>query len=74
VLRIPAGNTYLTATQRDLARQRSEAAPGWRFSLLVYLDRSEVAGSCDVERREEMKALLPDVFARFVAAIQRRQG
>jgi hypothetical protein len=73
-LTIPPGTTWLSAAQRALVRERSEQSAAWRFSLLVYLDRSARAGECDVASREEMLALLPDVFEQFVAAVRRRQG
>ena len=74
VLTIAPGNGWLSAAQRRLVHERSEQSPAWRFSTRVYLDRSAGAGNCDVESREEMAVLLPDLFARFVAAVAARQG
>lgn len=74
ILGIKPGNSWLSRPQRERVRERSAAAPGWRFSLLLYLDRSAPAGACDVDSREDMALLLPDQFARFVGAVARRQG
>lgn len=47
-----------------------------RFALLLYLDRSLPRGTYDEGRREEMQALSPELFERFLSRVrdsERRQ-
>jgi len=44
-----------------------------RWSLLLYLDQTAGKAQIDVSRREQMAELLPDWFARFMAACRERE-
>lgn len=72
VLAIPPGNGWLDGRWARLlvrAAAGPDAAPRerWRrFALLLYLDRSAARGSVDLARREELAALDPVLFGRYM--------
>lgn len=70
---IPPGNGWLEPAELDRLLASHDAGPGApvearcrRFGLLLYRDRSRRRGEVEVQRREEMAALLPELFAQFV--------
>lgn len=72
-LAIPAGNRWLEpARVRELVAGAPAGAGDAavlrfrRFSRLLYVDRSAGPGAVDLRRREEMQALTPEHFARYV--------
>ncbi|MBZ0150817.1 MAG: tetratricopeptide repeat protein [Planctomycetes bacterium] len=76
ILDIPVGNNWLTPNQiaiRQDGTGSTTAAACRRFSLLLYFDRSARPGTTDMSRREEMAELLPEWFARFMAACRGRE-
>lgn len=73
-LRIVPGRGLLDADRLDAldaqsAQPADEAARARRFSFLLFIDRTRDDG--ELQRREEMQALDPDLFARFVAVLPR---
>lgn len=70
LLHIPAGNRWLEPRQLPPA---SAAEPARRFAQLLYLDRSATRGDTDLERREEMAALLPALFERYMRVCSTRE-
>ncbi len=80
ILAVPANNGWLDAqTPRLRAHTAIRGTPdpasrARRFALLLYLDRSRKPGDCEVAEREEMQALDPELFERFVAVLRERRG
>jgi hypothetical protein len=78
VLDIPPRNDWLDAHRERLdaetAASVSAHAPARlrRFAYLLYLDRTQPS-AVDVERREEMAALAPDLFHAFIGACAERE-
>jgi hypothetical protein len=78
-LAITRGNDWLD--RLTTARLDASLAPAGdqregryrRFGLLLYRDRSSPAGDVDLRRREEMAALAPDLFARYISECERRE-
>jgi hypothetical protein len=71
-LAIPAANGWLEAVELDRLLAAHGAGPDAppsrrfrRFSLLLYRDRSR-RRDIDLQSREEMAALAPELFPRFV--------
>ncbi len=72
VLAIPPENGWL---EEHLSRLRLAATADpeapleqriRRFALLLYQDRSRPRGECDLAEREEMRALAPELFERYI--------
>lgn len=75
-VRIEPGNAWLAGEKGRLRERGPEGArtsAAWRagrFSLLPFLDRSLPAGRADRAAREEMQALEPELFARFMGRLR----
>ena len=79
IVHIPSGNTFLLPlVQRrrsllgsELMLERSQKLQ--QFSLCLYVDQSRLHKSINFDARVEMKTLEPDLFAEYLAEIDRRQ-
>lgn len=78
-IEIPPENGWLDGHVSKL-HARAQAGPGSapeeryrRFALLLYLDRSEAPGHADLPLREEMAALCPDLFERYMHECRTRE-
>jgi hypothetical protein len=80
ILAVPANNGWLDAhaawlrAHTAIRASSDAAARARRFGLLIYLDRSRKPGNCEAAEREEIQALDPDLFERFVAVLRERRG
>lgn len=80
VLEIAPGNRWVeAATNADQGLTGSSEVPPQarsmrRFARLLFADRTAGSDNVDIARREEMAALAPDLFVRYVDACRRREA
>lgn len=80
LLEIPSGNHWLEMGA-DAGQPLADPADAparirhlRRFARLLFADRTAGSANVDLDRREEMAALAPDLFARFIDECRRREA
>lgn len=79
VLEIPAGNTFLLALAKrsrsmlggKLMLERKDALQ--QFMLCLYIDQSQLQKEIAFDVRAEMQGLEPELFAEYLAEVERRR-
>jgi tetratricopeptide (TPR) repeat protein len=79
LITVPPDNSWFTADDIAALTDAAEGTPAAnggdeaRFAILLYLDRTTARHPVDVDRRDRMATLHPELFAQFVAACRARE-